>query len=699
MSLTQPQLNLSSIPCDKLKGVGKKLSEKLANLNIFTIQDLLFHLPARYQDRTRVNPIKTSNINEHAVIEGVVITASIPKGGRTKLLVRVADESGHLHIRFFYTNPVQFKTLKDGVRLRIYGEVRLGPLGLEMIHPEYKIIVNEGDIPNEQFLTPIYPTTEGLSQLMWRKLTLEALKVLDEDIAPRDIIPEEILNQFNFPSLKQALQFVHRPTKNAVIQDLLDKKHITQQRLIFEELLAHRLSLLNLKKHFQVHKGLKLEDKNTFAAKFKNSLPFKLTQAQQKVLQEIYDDIEKPNPMLRLIQGDVGSGKTVVAAFSALRAVENNHQTAILAPTEILAEQHFKSFSTWFVPLGINVIFLSGQVTAAERRAALEKIQNGEAHIVIGTHAIFQKTVIFKELALIIVDEQHRFGVKQRAELREKGVNGEVYPHQLMMTATPIPRTLAMTVYADMDLSIIDELPPGRKPVLTGAIPNTKRDEILQRIDNACKNGRQAYWVCTLIEESEVMQCQAAENQYEHLKSALPNLNIGLIHGRMKSNAKEEVMQDFKSGKIDLLVATTVIEVGVDVSNASLMIIENPERLGLAQLHQLRGRVGRGTDDSYCLLLYQSPLSIEAKKRLAVMRETSDGFKIAKHDLEIRGPGEVLGTKQTGDINFKIADLLRDGDLTDLVIKAADVITKNYSDTTPKIISRWLGIGEKYSNV
>lgn len=692
-------VDLSVLPCQHLDGVGKRIAERLAHIGIHHVQDLLFHLPMRYQDRTRVHPIRTLLPAEHVVVEGEVETVASPKIGRTRLFIGVKDTTGRLHLRFFYINAMQRHTLQPGVRVRCYGEVRLGTHGLEMIHPEYRIMTPDVTLPIEKNLTPIYPATEGVSQLMLRKLTHQALQLLESGGSLHEILPLDILHKLTFPSLKDALQFVHRPPTDAPIEMLVEGQHVSQKRLVFEELLAHRLSLLHLKKSFQVQHAIPLKNTGKFAKKLLASLPFKLTAAQKKVTEEIATDLSAPHPMLRLVQGDVGSGKTVVAALAILQAVENGYQTAVLAPTELLAEQHFRTFQSWLNPLKVKVVMLSGQMKTAPRRETLAAIAQHEAQVVIGTHAIFQKEVQFSKLALVIVDEQHRFGVQQRALLREKGMYENNCPHQLIMTATPIPRTLAMSVYADLDYSVIDELPPGRIPVTTSVVSNSRRDEILERIRDACASGRQAYWVCTLIEESEVLQCKAAENTAEELRVALPELKIGLLHGRMKSHDKEQAMNSFKSGEFNLLVATTVIEVGVDVPNASLMVIENSERLGLAQLHQLRGRIGRGAVASHCLLLYQLPLSHLAKARLAVMRETSDGFKIAQRDLELRGPGEVLGTRQTGDVSLRIADLLRDGDLLPAVSQAANVLQKEYPELIDPLIMRWLGNRERFGHV
>jgi ATP-dependent DNA helicase RecG len=691
--------DLSLLPCTELRGVGKNTAERLSHLGIDCVQDLLFHLPLRYQDRTRVYPIAGLTPGDHVVVEGNVESVALPKGGRTRLLCQLRDPSGRIHLRFFYVNALQIKMLHSGVRMRCYGEVRRGTHGLEMIHPEYRLIVADEVQPIEETLTPIYPTTEGLSQLTFRKLTDQALALLASGGILQDIVPASLLQQHEFPALKDALSFVHRPPPDAPVDALMEKEHISQKRLVFEELLAHRLSLLDLKRTFQIQEALELGKKDSLTQQFLTLLPFQLTTAQARVTEEIYHDLQQPHPMLRLVQGDVGSGKTVVAALAILQAIQNQCQCVILAPTELLTEQHYRTFQSWFTPLNIQVVMLTGQMKASMRQKVVAAIATGEAQVILGTHALFQKGVDFQKLALVIVDEQHRFGVHQRALLREKGTYENCYPHQLIMTATPIPRTLAMSVYADLDYSVIDELPPGRTPVTTTVIPTSRREEILTRVHGACTSGRQAYWVCTLIEESEVLECQAAEDTASQMRAVFPELHVGLVHGRMKSAEKEAVMTAFKKGEIQLLIATTVIEVGVDVPNASLMVIENAERLGLAQLHQLRGRVGRGAIASHCVLLYQHPLSKLAKARLAVMRETTDGFKIAQRDLEIRGPGEVLGTRQTGDVPLRIADLIRDSDLVPAVTQAATTLMNHHSDVIPPLIKRWLRNAVKYGQV
>jgi ATP-dependent DNA helicase RecG len=569
----------------RLRGVGKQMAKCLARLQIYSVADLLFHLPSRYQDRTQIQPIRQVVPGEEAVIEGVITSVTMPQGGKTKVLCELKDATGRVHLRFFHMLRFQTDALKIGTRLRCYSEVRLGPKGLEMVHPEFKVIIEGKSLPVDQHLTPFYPATEGLSQYMLRKLTQNALEWMENQPAFSELLPPALLQSLSFPTFKEAVQGVHRPPRDTAIPDLLDGKTVAQKRLIFEELLAHRISLLHLKQNFQLQNSISLIRCESLSQQFLASLPFQLTPAQQRVREEIKQDLQKSHPMLRLVQGDVGSGKTVVAALAMLQAVENGYQAAMMAPTELLAEQHYRVFKQWLQPLGISVVFLSGSIKAKERAAALQAIENGEAQIVLGTHALFQKGVNFSKLALVIVDEQHRFGVHQRALFREKALRADCYPHQLIMTATPIPRTLAMSFYADLDVSTIDELPPGRTPITTSLVASARRNEVIMRIREACEHGRQVYWVCPLIEESEVLNCQAATTTAAQLSQFLPELKIGLIHGRMKSEEKEVVMRAFQQNETQLLVATTVIEVGVDVPNASVMVIENAERLGLSQLH------------------------------------------------------------------------------------------------------------------
>ena len=688
----QPGDQLDSLPVTTLKGVGPRVAERLKRLNIQTVQDVLFHLPLRYEDRTRVLPMGSVQAGEQVVVQGEVDLAEVKFGRRRSLLVRISDGTGALTLRFFHFNKAQQAGFQRGRGIRCFGEVRSGASTLEMIHPEYQLVNPAAPMVTEENLTPIYPATEGVHQLTLRALSEQALKYLaGGEGGLLDWLPAEIVARFRMTSLPAALLYVHRPPPEASLELLATGSHPAQQRLAFEELLAHHLSLKRLRERAALTGAPVLRDESGLVKKFVTRLPFSLTGAQQRVIDEIIADLHQSHPMARLVQGDVGSGKTVVAACAALAAVAAGYQVALMAPTELLAEQHLRSFSEWLVPLDIPLAWHAGKTRGKAREAALAAIAEGRAAVAIGTHALFQQEVEFARLGLVIIDEQHRFGVHQRLSLRDKGREGEQRPHQLVMTATPIPRTLAMTVYADLDTSIIDELPPGRQPVKTVALSQERREEVMQSVRRACRNGQQAYWVCTLIEESEVLQCQAAENTATLLAASLTELRIGLIHGRLKAADKERLMGAFKAGEIDLLVATTVIEVGVDVPNATLMIIENPERLGLAQLHQLRGRVGRGSEQSSCVLLYQPPLSENARDRLAALRETGDGFEIARRDMELRGPGEVLGTRQTGEMQFHIADLLRDESLLTAVEQAAGELLQSAPDNVTPLIRRWLG--------
>ena len=674
-----------------LKGVGEALVLKLARLRVACVADLLFHLPLRYQDRTRITPIGTLRAGHEAVVEGEVMASEVVRGRRRSLLVRLRDGSGILSLRFFHFSPVQQQQFRPGARIRGFGEARAGATGLEIYHPEYRLLSDEAP-PVENHLTPIYPTTEGLHQTRLRALIEQALALLDA--APEalpDWLPESLRQRFGLPELHHCLKVLHQPPPDADPEQLASGLHPASRRLALEELLAHRLSLREVRLRIQQDGAPALPGGRSLQTRFLTQLPFSLTGAQRRVLDEIGTDLAREVPMLRLVQGDVGSGKTVVAAMAALSAIAGDCQAAMMAPTEILAEQHYRTFRTWFEPLGIEVAWLAGKLKGKARLDTKAAILDGRARMVVGTHALFQGDVHFQRLGLAIVDEQHRFGVHQRLALREKGEAGGLTPHQLVMTATPIPRTLAMSAYADLDVSVIDELPPGRTPVKTVVVPDERRPDVVARIRHACAEGRQAYWVCTLIEESEVLQCQAAEATHTELGEALPELAIGLIHGRMKAAEKAAVMDAFKTGELDLLVATTVIEVGVDVPNASLMIIENPERLGLSQLHQLRGRVGRGSTESFCVLLYHGPLSAHSRERLGVMRETTDGFRIAEKDLELRGPGEVLGTRQTGLAQMKIADLERDADLLELVSPLGEALLASHPEASQPLIRRWLG--------
>jgi ATP-dependent DNA helicase RecG len=630
-------------------------------------------------------------------IIGEVTQNQIIQGKRRMMLVTINDGTGSINLRFFHFSASQKNSLTVGLSIRCYGEINRGMRGFEIVHPEYKPLEQDQALTAvEETLTPVYSTTDGLRQISLRNLTEQALIRLQRGHV-EELLPQEIcLEQYG---LSDALALIHRPPPDTSVTLIEEGKHPAQLRLIKEELLAHNLSMLKLRASSDQHPAVALQPDKTLNDKFLDALPFSPTGAQARVTKEIQQDLQKNMPMMRLVQGDVGSGKTLVAALAAITAIGQGFQVALMAPTEILAEQHAINFGKWFEPLSITVGWLAGKTKAKARRQALEHIASGNMQMVIGTHALFQEQVVFNKLALIIIDEQHKFGVHQRLSLREKGAWQGNYPHQLIMTATPIPRTLAMTAYADLDTSVIDELPPGRTPIKTIALPDSRRDDVVERIRQGCINdNRQAYWVCTLIEESEVLQCQAAEDTAVYLQAQLPELKIGLVHGRMKAEEKQAVMEEFKRAELDLLVATTVIEVGVDVPNSSLMVIENPERLGLAQLHQLRGRVGRGSIASHCVLMYKAPLTKTATKRLKVLRESNDGFVIAQKDLEIRGPGELLGTKQTGLADLKIADLQRDAHLIPEVQKSAHLIWKKYPDVAEALINRWLANREKYSN-
>ena len=683
-------------PVSSLPGVGPALQLTLAKLGITRVQDLWFHLPRQYEDRTRITAIRDLRIGEAAQVEGAIEAVETGFRYRAQLRVAVTDDSqSTLVLRFFHFRRAQVERLMPGTRLRCYGEIRHGTHGPEMVHPQYQIVHAASAI--EERLTPVYPATEGLGQQRLRALIAKALARLPDE-AKLELIPDALRESLHLLSLHDALLTVHRPPPDTDLDALMRGAHPAQQRLAFEELLTHHLSLKRLRAQVRKHGAPALYEDMALRKRFIDALPFALTRAQQRVAAEVAGDLARDTPMLRLVQGDVGSGKTVIAALAALSAIANEHQVALMAPTELLAEQHLRSFREWFAPLGIDVIWLAGKVQGRARQAALASVASG-APIVIGTHALMQEGVAFARLGLVIVDEQHRFGVQQRLALHDKGADaagGEV-PHQLVLTATPIPRTLAMSAYADLDVSSIDELPPGRTPVQTIAISNARRLEVIERIRVACAEGRQVYWVCTLIEESEQLEAQAAEVAHAELAAALPGLPIALVHGRMRPAEKQAVMQAFKAGEIKLLVATTVIEVGVDVPNASLMIIENAERLGLAQLHQLRGRVGRGSAASSCALLYRNPLSSMARARLEVMRETSDGFRIAEKDLELRGPGEMLGTRQTGQLAFRVADLARDAHLLPAVQRIGSKLLADHADIAERLIARWIGVAVRYA--
>ncbi|MDO8705970.1 MAG: ATP-dependent DNA helicase RecG [Sulfuricaulis sp.] len=690
-------MDIASLPVTSLKGVGPKLAEKLKRLGLHSVQDVLFHLPLRYQDRTRQFPIGSLRPGMEAVVEGEIELADVVYRGRRSLICQVSDGTGHLQLRFFYFSAAQQANLKRGRRLRLFGEVRFGSAGFEMIHPEYDF-TDGAQVPKaEENLTPVYPATSGLHQLSLRKLARQALEKYLGKI--EEWLPPAVLQELQLPTLTEALALVHQPPPHTSVELLAQGKHPAVRRLAFEELLAHHLSLKRLRTRVQTESAPVVAGAGRLMQRLLAQLPFQLTRAQRRVLDEILQDLRQGHPMQRLVQGDVGSGKTIVAACASLSAIESGLQVAVMAPTELLADQHLRNFSGWLEPLGITVVGLSGKLNGRARQGALANIGSGKAAIAVGTQALFQEGLEFADLGLIVVDEQHRFGVHQRLALREKGRVGARRPHQLIMTATPIPRTLAQSLYADLDVSVIDELPPGRKPVETVAIPAARRAEVVSRIRDACTAGRQAYWVCPLIEESETLALETATDTAQALQEALPELRIALIHGRMKPLAKQKIMAAFKHGDIQLLVATTVIEVGVDVPNASLMIVENAERLGLSQLHQLRGRIGRGSAESHCVLLYQAPLSEMARARLAALRETSDGFEIARRDLEMRGPGEMLGTRQAGMPQFHIADLLRDRALLPRVQQVAELLLKEHAANVDPIVRRWIGGAEIYGHV
>ena len=692
--------NVGDTPLGALSGVGPRVAEKLAARGLLTLQDLWLQLPRQYEDRTCISPIRGLQSGVAAQVEGTV--EAVERGFRYRPMLRVAisdDSRATLVLRFFHFRAAQVAQFAPGVRLRCYGTPRAGQHGLEIVHPSYRVLEADESALGEQ-LDPVYPTIDGIGPASLRRLIGQALDRLPDDAA-LELLPRAMQQELGLPSLRDALLIVHRPPRDADVGALLSGNHPAQQRLALEELLAHHLGLRRQRIALQRHHAHSLVTTGVLAQRLRDALPFALTGAQQRVFAQLRDDLAKPLPMLRLVQGDVGSGKTVVAALAAMLAVECGQQAALMAPTELLAEQHLANLRGWLEPLGVRVAWLAGKVTGKARTSVLEEVATGSAQVVVGTHALMQEGVTFHALALAIVDEQHRFGVHQRLALRDKGTGGKAHnghvPHQLVMTATPIPRTLAMTAYADLDVSTIDELPPGRTPVQTVVCSAGRRPELVERIRNACAEGRQAYWVCTLIDDSDEVVAQAAQSTFEALSAALPELRIGLVHGRMKSTVKQSTMRAFKDGLLDLLVATTVIEVGVDVANASLMIIENAERLGLAQLHQLRGRVGRGSAASSCVLLYQPPLSQLARQRLETMRQTHDGFVIAEKDLQLRGPGELLGTRQTGLAGFRVADLARDAALLPLVHRLADRLLAEAPDVADRIVARWVGGAAQYA--
>jgi len=681
-------------PVAALPGVGPRGAALLARLGIERIADLWFHLPLRYEDRTRTTPVAALQHGVKAQVLGRVL--AVERGFRFRPILRVtlADDSGDtLVLRFFHFRQAQARAFEVGQRLLCYGEARRSLLGLEMIHPGYRRVPDDADVVVDERLRPVYPTTEGLDQRRLGGWVAAALRHLPGD-GELELLPPRVLRRLKLPRLADALRYVHAPPPDVRLEDMEAGRHPSQRRLVVEELLAHHLTLKRRRLRQREQRAPALAVAGALARRLQASLPFSLTGAQRRVVAEIAADLARDVPMLRLVQGDVGSGKTVVAALAAAQAIEAGWQVAVMAPTELLAEQHRRNFAHWFDALGIGPVWLASKVKGRARAQALAAIAGG-APLVVGTHALMQEGVEFARLGLAIIDEQHRFGVHQRLALRDKG--GGLVPHQLVMTATPIPRTLAMAAYADLDVSVIDELPPGRTPVTTVAVAATRRDEVIARIHAACRQGRQAYWVCTLIEESDVLAAQAAAQVHQQLTQALPDLRIGLIHGRLRPAEKDAVMNAFKDGELQLLVATTVIEVGVDVPNASVMVIENAERLGLAQLHQLRGRVGRGATESSCVLLYEAPLSALARERLDVLRHSNDGFRIAEKDLELRGPGELLGTRQTGLAAFRIANLARDAHELPQVAEVADLMLADHPDLVERLTRRWIGQAERYA--
>lgn len=691
-------LDLSTEPLSRLAGVGPRVAAKLEARGLTTLQDLWLHLPLRYEDRTTLLPIRALKAGLPAQVEGRV--EAVERGFRYRPMLRVAvsDDSGAtVVLRFFHFRAAQVAQFAVGTRLRCYGTPRPGQHGLEIVHPSYRVLGEGEDAVLGEALDPVYPAIEGVGPASLRKLISQALDRLP-DAARLELLPPHLLAGLKLPSLRDALLTMHRPPADADIVALAAGTHPAQQRLAMEELLAHHLSLRRQRIALQQHRAPSLRGRDGLVKALLESLPFRLTGAQQRVFDEIRKDLARAHPMLRLVQGDVGSGKTVVAALAAMLAVERDKQVALAAPTELLAEQHLANLRGWLEPLGVRVAWLAGKVTGKARSKVLEEVASGHAQVVVGTHALMQDNVLFNDLALAIVDEQHRFGVHQRLALRDKGASAGIVPHQLVMTATPIPRTLAMAAYSDLDVSAIDELPPGRTPVQTIVISAERRPELVERIRVACQQGRQVYWVCTLIDESDEVVATAAQNTFEALSAQLPELRIGLVHGRMKAAEKQAAMRAFKSAETDLLVATTVIEVGVDVPNASLMIIENAERLGLAQLHQLRGRVGRGAAASSCVLMYQAPLSNMARERLETMRHTADGFLIAEKDLELRGPGELLGTRQTGLAAFRVADLARDAAMLPAVHDLAERLMAESPALADRVVNRWIGGAVRYAS-
>ena len=691
-------LHLQSIK--HIQGIGPSIEDKLFSMGIKTVYDILFHLPIRYQDRSKVQPIGSIKKDHFVVIEGEIRVSDIIFNKRRNLLCKIQDQTGTITLRFFNFNKTQKNSFRPGIYIRCFGKTSISRGGLEMIHPEYEFINKDSLYKDSEYLTAIYSTTEGLSQKRWRKFISSAFELIKQDEIPELLTKEHLSKIKNnvTTDIYKTLKLLHYPPVNTDCLKIIEGNHPYQRRLAFEELISHRLSFRILKNKLIQSSVNDLYYCENLEREFIKNLPFSLTKSQYKVLHELKSDLNKKTPMLRLLQGDVGSGKTVIGALLAIQCIKNKKQVALMAPTEILAEQHLNTFLLFFEKYNVNACLLTSKVNKRDKETILNNLSSGKIDIVIGTHAIIQDSVKFSDLGLVIIDEQHRFGVEQRRILKNKTKNKKSV-HQLIMTATPIPRTLAMTFYADLDYSIIDELPPGRKEINTIIVSNDRRKEVIDRIKNACNEGKQVYWICTLVEESETLQCQAAESTAEILSKNLTDINVGLVHGRLKSDEKTQIMSLFKSGDIQLLVATTVVEVGVDVPNASLIVIENPERLGLSQLHQLRGRVGRGEIQSHCVLMYQKPISKNAKERLTAMRETNDGFLLAEKDLALRGAGEMLGTKQSGEKQFRIAKLERDMDMIDGVVHVSEIILNEDLNKANELISRWCPLAENYIDV
>ena len=684
-------------PIQNIRGVGPKIADTLSNLGIYQVEDAVFHLPYKYEDRTNLTPIGDAPYETPLLVEGEIVKSTVVFRGRRMLITEIFDGTGRLTMRMFHFAFAQHKNLKEGHRIRCFGTIRHGPKGKEMIHPQYQVFSKDEEVEIEDHLTPIYPSTSNLQQGRLRKLIQGSIIYCQKN----NLLKEnwETEDEGGFKDLLSALTFIHNPPTETSLELLSSGQHPAQRKLIKEELVAHILCSGMLKRETELRKSPLMQSASRQENLLLGSLGFELTNAQTRVWDEIKQDFEKETPMRRLLQGDVGSGKTVIAALATLQASDNSLQTAFMCPTEILAEQHYENITQWFTDLDIKVDLLLGSTKAKDRKRILSDLQSGKTQVLLGTHALFQKDVIFKSVGLTIIDEQHRFGVHQRFTLLEKGGDKEKSPHQLIMTATPIPRTLSMTVYGALDTSIIDELPPGRRPVETTSRPNSMRSKVIKRIEEVCLDGQRVYWVCTLIEDSDELEAQAAEELFKEISKEVPKVKTGLVHGRLKKEEKDKVINRFRKGDIQLLVCTTVIEVGVDVPEATLMIIENPERLGLAQLHQLRGRVGRKADtDSHCLLLFREPLSELAKERISTMENTNDGFVIAEKDLELRGGGDIHGLRQSGLMNLKIANPIRDSDLLESAQQEALLIAKTNELQARSLINRWIGARLDYSD-